>query len=302
MLARAAEAATLPVSQIHERRPALDFGISMFVTDYSMNVADVGRAAEEHGFESMFIPEHTHIPASRRSPWPGGPELPREYSHSLDPFLALSAVAAVTRTLKLGTGICLVIERDPITLAKEVATLDYLSNGRVLFGIGGGWNYEEMENHGTKPSLRWKILRERILAMKQIWTHDEAEYHGQFVNFDPIWQWPKPVQKPHPPVIIGGNGPRVLERVLEYGDGWLPHGHGGETDPLERIAELRRREAGSGRGPIAVTVWSPARDKRLIEEYEKLGVERCVLGLAAAPADEILPRLAHYARFASRFG
>ena len=163
------------------------FGVFTFPADYGIGVVELGRAVEDHGFESLFVPEHTHVPTSRESPWPGGPELPREYLHALDPFVALGAVAAVTGRLKLGTGICLVIERDPITLAKEVATVDFISGGRFLFGIGGGWNLEEMRNHGTDPAMRWLLLRERILAMKQIWTNDEAEFHGRLVNFDPIW-------------------------------------------------------------------------------------------------------------------
>jgi probable F420-dependent oxidoreductase len=276
----------------------MKFGIGMFPTDFSIDPVELGRATEDLGFESLWFPEHLHIPTSRLSPYPSGGPLPADYSHSLDPFLAFAAVAATTRHLLLGTGICLVIERDPITLAKEVASLDYLSGGRVLFGVGAGWNLEEMENHGTDPTSRWALLRERVLAMKQIWTQDVAQYHGRFVDFDPIWQWPKPVQKPHPPILIGGNGPRVLRRVLDYGDGWLPHGHGGGTDPLERIAELRQLEAESGHRPVSITVWSPARDQRVIEQYEKLGVERCVLGLASAPAGEVLPRLQHYADFA----
>jgi len=172
----------------------MKFGIQMFPIDYAIPVTELGRAAEDLGFESLFFPEHTHIPTSRRTPYPGGTELPLEYSHTLDPFVAMAAVAAVTKTLKVGTGICLVMQRDPIVLAKEVASVDHLSGGRVLFGIGGGWNEDEMENHGTKPSERWKILRERIFAMKEIWTKDEAEYHGKYVNFDPIWSWPKPAR------------------------------------------------------------------------------------------------------------
>jgi probable F420-dependent oxidoreductase len=273
----------------------MKIGISMFITDYSIGAAELGKAAEDLGFESLFVPEHTHIPTSRRSAWPGGSELPKEYSHSLDPFLALSAASAVTRNLKLGTGICLVIERDPITLAKEVATLDFISNGRVLFGIGGGWNYEEMENHGTKPSLRWKILRERILAMKQIWTQDEAEFHGEYVNFDPIWQWPKPVQKPHPPILIGGDGPRTFQRVIEYGDAWLPIPGRGQTPLAERIAELNRLSGAAGRGPIPVTVFGVRADPKQLEEYEAAGVERAVVGVRPAPADEVLPDLRRYA-------
>jgi probable F420-dependent oxidoreductase len=271
------------------------FGISMFLTDYSIDAPQVARAAEDLGFDSIFLAEHTHIPVSRRSPWPGGSELPQEYSHSLDPFLALSAAAAVTQQIKLGTGICLVIEHDPIVLAKEIATLDLLSNGRVLFGIGGGWNYEEMENHGTKPSLRWKILRERILAMKQIWTHDEAEFHGQFVDFDPIWQWPKPVQKPHPPILVGGDGPRTFERVIEYGDGWLPIPGRGEISLAERIEELNQLAQQAGRGPMPISVFGTRADPKLIEEYEAAGVERMLISVRPAGADVVLPDLKRYA-------
>jgi len=278
----------------------MKFGVSMFFTDYSIGAVELGRATEEHGFESLWVPEHTHIPASRRTPFPSGAELPREYSHSLDPFLSLAAVAAVTSRLLLGTGVCLVIERDPITLAKEVASLDLLSGGRFLFGIGGGWNLEEMEDHGTNPARRWKLLRERVLAMKQIWTQDEAEFHGEFVDFDPIWQWPKPLQKPHPPILVGGNGPHTLRRVIEYGDAWMPILRPG-VDFSDRILDLHRLAADAGRGPIPVTLWSPPRDPQVIEHYQQLGVERCVFGLAAAPADNILPRLEHYAEFARQF-
>ncbi|HTE86249.1 MAG TPA: LLM class F420-dependent oxidoreductase [Dehalococcoidia bacterium] len=276
-------------------------GVSMFVTDYSIGAAELGRAAEDQGFESLFVPEHTHIPTSRRSPWPGGPNLPEEYLHSLDPFLALAAAAAVTRDLRLGTGICLVIERDPITLAKEVATLDFISGGRVLFGIGGGWNYEEMQNHGTKPSLRWKILRERILAMKEIWTHDEAQFHGECVDFDPIWQWPKPVQKPHPPILIGGDGPRTFQRVIEYGDAWLPIMGRSEVPLSDKIAELNRLAREAGRGPVPVTVFGARAEPKLLEEYQAAGVERVVVGVRPAPAEQVLPDLRRYADMLKSF-
>jgi len=278
----------------------MKFGIEMFPTHYSIGVTELGRAAEDMGFESVFFPEHTHIPTSRRSPWPGGAELPKEYSHALDPFVALGAVAAVTSTIKLGTGICLVIERDPIVLAKEVASLDYLSGGRVLFGIGGGWNYEEMEHHGTKPSLRWKILRERILAMKAIWTEDEAEYHGEFVNFEPIWSWPKPVQQPHPPIIVGGSGPRTLDRVIEYGDEWMPIG-GRATNVGERIAELQRIAAEAGRGSIPVTIFGVRPDPAVIEHYRSIGVTRCVFGVPSALSEQVLPILQRCAEAAREF-
>src|SRR5689334_2952188 len=198
------------------------FGAMMFPTDYAIQPVELARAVEERGLDSLFFPEHTHIPTSRRSPWPGGGELPMEYSHTHDQFVALTAAAAATKRIKLGTGICLVIERDPILLAKEVASLDVLSNGRVILGIGGGWNAEEMENHGTNFKQRWKILRERVLAMREIWRNEKAEFHGEFVNFDSIWSWPKPVQAGGPPILLGSEAKRCFERVVDYCDGWIP--------------------------------------------------------------------------------
>ena len=278
----------------------MKFGVYMFPTDYAIDPVSLGRAAEEHGFESLFVPEHTHIPTSRRSPFPGGGELPKEYSHTLDPFVALGAVAAATERLMLGTGICLVIERDPITLAKEVASLDVISGGRVLFGIGGGWNREEMENHGTDPTRRWKVLRERIEAMQQIWTEDAAEYHGEFVDFDPIWQWPKPIQKPHPPVIIGGDGANTLQRVVRYGDGWMPIGR--RADFRARIDELNRLSAEVGRADIPVTIFGAAPKPEVIDAYAEAGVERLLFHLPPAPRDEVLPLLEQRAELARQHG
>ena len=278
----------------------MKFGVYMFPTDYAIDPVSLGRAVEGHGFESLFVPEHTHIPTSRRSPFPGGGELPKEYSHTLDPFVALGAVAAATERLMLGTGICLVIERDPITLAKEVASLDFISGGRVLFGIGGGWNREEMENHGTDPTRRWKVLRERIEAMQQIWTEDAAEYHGEFVDFDPIWQWPKPVQKPHPPVIIGGDGANTLQRVVRYGDGWMPIGR--RADFKARIDELNRLSAEAGRADIPVTIFGAAPKPDVIDAYAEAGVERLLFHLPPAPRDEVLPLLEQRAELARQHG
>ncbi len=272
----------------------MKFGVTIFPTDYAMNIVELGRALEERGFESLFIPEHTHIPTSRESPWPGGPELPEEYRHTLDPFVALGAVAAATKSLMLGTGICLVTEHDPIVLAKEIASLDLLSGGRFLFGIGAGWNFEEMRNHGSDPAHRWGIVRERIRAMQRIWTQDEAEFHGKYVNFDPIWSWPKPVQKPHPPVLIGGNSPGTFKRVLDYGDEWLPiMGRGAPIE--EQIAELQRQAQERGRAPIPITVFGVRPDAETIERLAAAGVTRCLFGLPPAGEEKIMPLLDRFA-------
>jgi len=279
----------------------MKFGVTMFPTEYSIGPAELARAVEERGFESLLFPEHTHIPTSRRTPWPGGAELPREYSHTLDPFVALSAAATATEHLLIGTGVCLVIERDPITLAKQVASLDFISRGRLLFGIGGGWNREEMENHGTNPAQRWKLLRERILAMKAIWTQEEAEFHGRFVNFDSIWSWPKPVQKPHPPILVGGDGPHTLQRVVEYGDCWMPIPGRGQRPLSERIAELNRLAAAAGRGRIPVSVYGAPSRPEVIQHYAELGVKRCIFWLPPARGEEILPLLDTYAELANSF-
>jgi probable F420-dependent oxidoreductase len=275
------------------------FGISMFPTDYAIPVPELAKACEDLGFESLFFPEHTHIPTSRKSPWPGGAELPREYSHTLDPFVAMTAAATATTTLKVGTGVCLLIQRDPITTAKSVASVDHLSGGRVLFGIGGGWNREEMEDHGTDPSRRWKVLRERVEAMKEIWTKDEAEYHGEFVDFPPLWSWPKPVQKPHPPVLIGGDGPRTLQRVVRYGDEWMPIYGRSANDFPERIEELQAMAKEAGRDPIPVSLFGAPPNPEHIETLGRAGVSRCVFALPALPAEEALPRLRRYAQAAA---
>jgi probable F420-dependent oxidoreductase len=250
----------------------VELGVALFPTEYSIQPADVARLAEERGFGSLFFTEHTHIPVSRESPWPGGDELPRQYSHTYDPFVALSFAAAATERILIGTGICLVIEHDPIILAKQVASLDRLSDGRFLFGVGAGWNREEMRNHGTDPSRRFTILRERVEAMKEIWTNDEAEYHGEFVDFDPIWCWPKPVQQPHPPVIVGGSGEKVIDRVLAYGDGWIPNRIESVEQLGERIARLRER---AGRH-VKVSFFGAKPERETVERFAAVGVDRCV--------------------------
>ncbi len=279
----------------------MQFGAYMFCTDYSIRPDDLARLLEERNFESMWVPEHSHIPASRQSPWPGGGELPREYWHTYDPFVALTAAAAVTTRLKLGTGICLMVERDPIATAKEVASLDQISNGRFIFGIGGGWNAEEMGNHGTNFRRRWRVMRERILAMKEIWTKDEAEFHGEFVDFDKMWAFPKPVQKPHPPIIMGGDGPTTFDRVVEYCDGWMPIG--GRTSEgtslSEKIALLRRQAGESGRDPdsISIGTFGTRPDPDLIGRMEDAGVERVVFALPSEDREAVLPLLDQLARF-----
>ncbi len=280
----------------------MKFGVSMFNTDYSIRIDELARAVEERGFESLWVPEHTHIPKSRKSPWPGGPNLPKEYWHTYDPFVALAMAAAVTTRLKIGTGICLLIERDPITLAKEVASLDFLSNGRFLFGIGGGWNAEEMENHGTDFRRRWRILRERILAMKEIWTKDEPEFHGEFVNFDPIWSWPKPAQKPHPPIFLGNNTPNGRQRVVEYCDGWLPIA-ARAGDLAAGVADLRQRAEKAGRDPrsIPVSVYAASPEENAVQKYEEIGAERAIFYLPSAGRDEVLPILDRYANLTKTF-
>jgi probable F420-dependent oxidoreductase len=265
----------------------MNFGVAVFPTDYAAPPGTIARLVEERGFESLFFPEHTHIPVGRRTPYPGGGDLPRAYSHTLDPFVALAAAAAATERLLLATGICLVIERDPITTAKEVASLDHVSGGRFLFGVGAGWNEEEMENHGTDPRRRFGVMRERIEAMKAIWTEDEASYHGHHVDFDPIWSWPKPVQKPHPPVLVGGNGPKVLDRVLAYGDEWMPNRISDEQKFFARVAELQERAAAAGRDPIPVTFSGTPQEPDVIERLEGAGVHRCAFYIVPRPAEEI---------------
>jgi probable F420-dependent oxidoreductase len=270
-------------------------GLFIFPTEYTLGPARVARLAEERGFEALLFPEHTHIPASRETPYPSGGELPREYSHTYDPFVALTAAAAATERIKLGTGICLIVQRDPIVTAKEVASLDQLSGGRFLFGVGAGWNREEMANHGTDPRRRFDVMRERVEAMKALWTEDEAEYHGEFVDFDPVWSFPKPAQRPHPPVIVGGTGKKVLDRVVAFGDEWMPN-----RAPVEelggRIEELQRKAREAGRDEIPVSQFGGPRDADDLKRYEEAGVGRVFLRLASDEPGAVERRLDELAK------
>ena len=241
------------------------------------------------------MPEHTHIPVSRQSPFPGGGELPRRYAHTHDPFVALSFAAAATERLLLGTGICLIPERDPIVTAKCVASLDQLSGGRVVFGIGGGWNVEEMENHGARYNTRFKLMGERILAMKALWTEEEAEYHGEMVDFDPVWSYPKPAQRPHPPILLGGETDYTLRRVVDYCDGWFPRpGRGFEIKA--QLERLHRMAEQAGRDPrtLSTSVFRAPADATALKEYEAAGIDRAVLEIPDLSRDEILRVLDEY--------
>ncbi len=271
----------------------MKFGLAIFPTHDAIDPATIAREAESRGFESLVFPEHTHIPTSRRSPYPGGGELPRQYVHTYDPFVALTASALATERLRVGTGVCLVIQRDPIITAKEVASLDHLSGGRFLFGVGAGWNREEMEDHGTDPTVRMRVLVERVKAMKEIWANDEAEFHGEYVDFEPLWSWPKPVQQPNPPVLVGGMGPTVEDRVLEIGDEWLPQNVTLDNvdDFAKRAAALQQRAADAGRGTIPMTLFGASPKPEAVERYEAAGITRCLFLLPSAGPDEVLPRL-----------
>jgi probable F420-dependent oxidoreductase len=255
----------------------METGVAIFPTHDAIDPASVARLVEERGHESLYFPEHTHIPASRQSPYPGGGELPRKYVHTYDLFVAMAAAATATTKLRVGSGICLLIERDPIITAKEVASVDALSGGRVDFGVGAGWNREEMANHGTDPRRRMALLRERVEAMKAIWTEDEASYHGDFVDFDRIWSWPKPAQRPHPPVIVGGNGPTVTDRVLAFGDAWMPN-FTRSDDVLDRAGRLR---AEADR-PIDLMAMGIPADAKVIARLEEAGFRRALHWLPSA--------------------
>jgi probable F420-dependent oxidoreductase len=270
------------------------FGVAIFFTDYSVGPVELGRALEERGFESLWAPEHSHIPASRQTPFPQGGDLPKKYCDVMDPFVTLAAAAGATSRLRIGTGVCLVAQRDPIQTAKQVASLDQISGGRFLFGVGGGWNAEEMADHGTDFKARFRVMRERIEAMKAIWTMPKAEYAGEFVRFPPMMAWPKPAQKPHPPVIVGGAYPYGARRAIAYGNGWMPHARRPEYgEVLGFLAEFRTLAAGAGRDPatVPVTVFGVAEDLDLIRRYRDAGAARIVFSVAPAKADLLFPVL-----------
>jgi len=272
----------------------MPIGAVMFFTEYSMGPAALGRALEERGFESLWVPEHSHIPLSRLTPYPAGGPLLRAYYDIMDPFLVLNTAAAVTSTLKIGTGVCLVNQRDPIQTAKLIASIDQLSGGRFLFGVGNGWNRDEMENHGTVFATRHKLSRERVEAMKAIWTEDEAEYHGEFVNFDKMNAWPKPVQRPHPPVIVGGVYPYAARRAIRYGNGWIPRADRLEKDGVGVLIEQFRqmaRDAGRDPASLPITIFRVPDNVEQLRFCRQIGVDRVVFSLPAEKEDKILPIL-----------
>jgi len=271
-------------------------GTFYFPTDYGMDAGELAAALEARGFESLFFCEHTHIPVSRRTPFPSGGELPKRYKHTHDPFVALSFAAAATRKLLLGTGVCLVTQRDPIITAKSVASLDRLSGGRFIFGIGAGWNVEEMENHGTTYATRFALMRERVLAMKAMWTQEEAAFHGKTVNFDPIWCYPKPLQRPHPPILLGGETDHTLRRVVEFCDGWFPRFRPG-FDAKYQVARLRHAAESAARdlATLSTTVFRPPADAATLAGFREAGIQRALLEVPDLGRDEILRALDGYA-------
>ena len=266
----------------------MHFGGVMFFTDYSMSSAELARALEERGFESVWAPEHSHIPLSRKTPFPGGGDLPKAYYDAMDPFVVLAAASQVTKTIKLGTGVALVQQRDAIQTAKLVASIDQMSQGRFLFGVGGGWNRDEMEDHGTVYATRFKRMRESIEAMREIWTKSEDEYHGEFVHFDPMIARHKPVQKPHPPIHVGGAFPHGARRAIRYGDGWIPTARGDVTEVLPKFHEMVQ-EAGRDPASIEITSFGMAEDLDRVKRLAEMGVARVVAALPSEKAEAVLP-------------
>lgn len=280
----------------------MKFGVGYFPTDEGVDPVTLARLVEERPFESLFFTDHTHIPASRETPYPAGGDLPREYARIYDPFVALMAAAGATERIKVGTGICLVIERDPIITAGQAAAVDRLSGGRLLFGVGAGWNREEMRNHGTDPSRRFAVMRERVEAIREIWTAEEASYHGEHVDFERIWCWPKPLTDPHPPIIVGGHGPGVLDRVLAYGDEWMPNRIGDDARISARIARLRKAGEDAGRGPIPTTLANATTEPDVLELYEQAGVHRALFWLRQGDAADCERRLDRIAAGIEAYG
>lgn len=275
-------------------------GVSIFPTDYSIQPVELAKAVEERGLDSLFVCEHTHIPASRQSPWPGGGELPKEYWHTHDPFVALAAAAAVTERIKLGMGICLVVERDPIQLAKEVASLDVISEGRLILGIGAGWNAEEMANHGVEFNTRWKVVREKALAMREIWTQEEPEYHGEYVDFDPIWSYPKPLQAGGPPLWMGAQSKWAFPRAVEYCDGWMPIGFmPGFEDDLETLRS-ECEKSGEDYQRFDKAVFAAPADEGASSALIEKGFTHLIYPMPSETSDKILPILDQYAELAEK--
>jgi probable F420-dependent oxidoreductase len=278
-------------------------GISCFLTDKSVNIADLAKAAESRGFDEIWAPEHTHIPTGRETDWPmqDASELPEMYKRSLDPFVALTAAAMVTERIRIGTSICLVSQHDPIILAKTVATLDLLSGGRLTLGVGFGWNVDEMAHHGVDPDRRRTIGREKTLAMKELWTNDEATFRGDYVSFSPSWQWPKPTQKPHPPIWVGG-GKSTMKHAVEWGDGWMPIEG---VMPVARMTRsIRQMLVDAGRDPENFTVYLAGApdDPAAIEEYREAGLDGISLGIPwDADADTALRILDEHVEFRDRY-
>lgn len=282
----------------------LQFGLTVFSTDRSIRPDEVAEAAEAAGFELLYFPDHTHVPVKRQSPWPGGGEMPAEYARIFDPMIAMAAALGATDRLRVGPGVCLVAQRDPIVLAKQMASLDFLHEGRVLFGVGAGWSAEEAANHGLEPSQRWAVMGEHVRAIRKIWTEEIASFEGDHLSIAEMRSWPKPRQRPGPPVLIGGDGPGVFDRILEYGDGWYASPRPGQPPLRERIAGLRRRaaERGRPRPVVHVQVFGAAPAPTVIDRYRKAAVDAIILGVPSAERTTALRHIEDHARLVRRAG